>query len=72
MLKTPIASDCSQYYLLCFFFMAMIPTVYKYMEKFVILLSIGVIVIKGKETRVVTYTCRYSSGHIPYNSVISG
>ena len=29
---------------------------------------------KSKETRVVTYTCRYSSGHLidPYNPVMSG
>ena len=34
-------------------------------EKFVILHSIGmIIVIKSKETRVVTYTCRYFSGHL--------
>ena len=31
----------------------------KYKEKFEILQSIGIIVIKSKETRVVTYTCRY-------------
>jgi len=37
---------------------------YKYKEKLVILHSIGIIVIKRKETRVVTYTCRYSSGHL--------
>jgi len=30
----------------------------------VILLVIGIIVIKSKETRVITYTCRYSSGHL--------
>ena len=30
----------------------------------VILLSIGIIVIKSKGTRVVTYTCRYSCGHL--------
>ena len=28
-------------------------------QKFVILQSIGVIVVKSKETRMVTYTCRY-------------
>jgi len=33
-------------------------------KKLVILQSIGIIVIKSKETRVVTYTCRYSSGHL--------
>ena len=33
-------------------------------EKLVILQSIGIIVIKSKNTRVVTYTCRYSSGHL--------
>ena len=36
----------------------------KYKEKFVILQSIEIIVIKSKETRVVTYTCRYASGHL--------
>ena len=35
-----------------------------YKEKLVILLSIGIIVIKNKETRVITYTCRYSRGHL--------
>ena len=39
---------------------------YKYKEKLVILHSIGIIVIKRKETRVVTYTCRYSSGYLVY------
>ena len=34
----------------------------KYKEKLVILQSIGIIVIKSKETRVIT--CRYSSGHL--------
>ena len=29
----------------------------KYKEKFVILQSIGIIVIKSKETRVITYSC---------------
>ena len=33
----------------------------KYKENFVILQS-GIIVLKSKETRVVAYTCRYSSG----------
>jgi len=33
-------------------------------EKLVILQLIGVIVIKSKETRVIAYTCRYSSGHL--------
>jgi len=33
---------------------------YKYKEKLVILEPIGIIVIKSKEARVVTYTCRYS------------
>ena len=37
---------------------------YKYMGKWVILQSIRIIVIKSKETRVVTYTCRYSSGYL--------
>ena len=36
----------------------------KYKEKLVILQLIGIIVIKSKETRVITYTCRYSSGHL--------
>jgi len=36
----------------------------KYNEKLVTLLSIWIKVIKSKETRVFTYTCRYSSGHI--------
>ena len=31
-------------------------------ENFVILQSIGIIAIKSRETRVVIYTCRYSSG----------
>ena len=37
---------------------------YKYKEKLVILQSIGIIVIKSKETKVITYTCRYSSGNL--------
>jgi len=36
-------------------------------EKLLILQAIGIIVIKSKETRVVTYTCRYSSGHLITN-----
>jgi len=36
----------------------------KYKEKLVILQSIGVIAIKSKKTRVITYTCKYSSGHL--------
>jgi len=36
----------------------------KFKEKLVILQAIGIIVIKSKETRVVTYTCRYSSGYL--------
>jgi len=36
----------------------------KYKEKFVILQLIRIIVIKSKETRVVTFTCRYSSGQL--------
>jgi len=36
----------------------------KYKEKLVILQSIGIVVIKSKETRVITYTCRYSGGHL--------
>jgi len=35
-----------------------------YKEKLVILHSIGIIVIKSKETRVITYTCRYFSGYL--------
>ena len=34
----------------------------KYKEICVILQSIGIIVIKSRETRAVIYTCRYSSG----------
>jgi len=36
----------------------------KYKEKFVILQAIGIIYIKSTETRVVAYTCRYSSGQL--------
>jgi len=36
----------------------------KYKKKLVILQSIGIILIKSKETRVITYICRYSSGHL--------
>ena len=36
----------------------------KYKEKRTILHSIGIIVIKSKETRVIINTCRYSSGHL--------
>ena len=36
----------------------------KYKEKLVILRSIGIIVLKSKEKRMITYTCRYSSGHL--------
>ena len=36
----------------------------KYRKKMVILQSIGIVVIKSKETRVITYTCTYSSGHL--------
>ena len=40
-----------------------------YKEKIVILHSIGIIVIKSRETRAIIHTCRYSSGHFnPYNS----
>ena len=35
-----------------------------YKENLVILLTIGIIVIKNKETRVIVYTCRYSSGQL--------
>ena len=33
-------------------------------KKSVIFQSIGIIVLKDKETRVVSYTCRYSSKHL--------
>jgi len=36
----------------------------KYKEKLVILQSIRIIVIKSKETRVITHTCRYSGGQL--------
>jgi len=36
----------------------------KHKEKLVILQSIGIVVIKSKETRMITYTCRYSNGHL--------
>jgi len=36
----------------------------KYKEKLVILQSIGIKVIKSKETRMITYTCTYSSGNL--------
>ena len=39
-----------------------------YKEKFVILQAIGIIELKSKETRVVAYTCRYSSGPLIPNS----
>ena len=34
----------------------------KYKKKLIILQSIGIILTKSKETRMITYTCRYSSG----------
>ena len=37
---------------------------HKYKKKLAILQSIGIIVIKSKEIRVVTYTCRYSGGNL--------
>ena len=40
----------------------------KYKEKIVILQSIGIIVIKSKETRMITYTCKYSSWDLIPNS----
>ena len=40
----------------------------KYKENFVILQAIGIILIKSKETKVVAYTCRYSSGPLIPNS----
>ena len=39
-----------------------------YKTKFAILQAIGIIQIKSKETRVVAYTCRYSSGPLIPNS----
>ena len=41
---------------------------YKYKENFVILQNIGIIYIQNKATRVVAYTCRYSSGPLIPNS----
>jgi len=35
-----------------------------YKENLLILQSMEIIVIKSKETGVVTYTCKYSSGHL--------
>ena len=40
----------------------------KYEEKYVISQSIGITVIKSKETRVVAYTYKYSSGSLIPNS----
>ena len=40
----------------------------KYKKKLVILQSIGILVIKSKETRVITYTYRHSSGPLIPNS----
>jgi len=36
----------------------------KYKEKLVILQPIGIIITKSKETKMITYICRYSSGHL--------
>ena len=36
----------------------------KYKEKFVLLQSIGLIIIKNRKTKLVAYTCRYSSGYL--------
>ena len=47
---------------------------YTYKKKIVILQSIGIIVIKNKETRVITYTFRYSGGSMifsMYNFTVS-
>ena len=41
---------------------------HKYKEKLLILQSIGIVVIKSKETRVIIYTCRYSNGSLIPNS----
>jgi len=49
-------------------FADIILNLYKYKEKLVILQLIGIIVIKIKETRMITYTCRYSSVHLIPNS----
>ena len=38
--------------------------IYKYKEKLVILQLIEIIVLKSKETKVITYTCRYSSENL--------
>ena len=41
----------------------------KYKKNFVVLQSIGIIVIKRRETRSVNHTYRYSNGQFnPYNS----
>ena len=45
---------------------------HKCKEKLAILQSIGIILIKSKETRVVTYTCIYSSGFLIPNSLWHG
>jgi len=44
----------------------------KHKEILGILQSIGIVIIKSKRTRVVAYTCRYSSELLIPNSVISG
>ena len=67
----PRSSSCSGKGLkrtLCFFSTQQQTKCHKYKENLVIFQSIGIIVIKSRETRVVTYTCRYSSGHLILNS----
>ena len=49
---------------LLYFMSTMVAIKYTSIRKIVILQSIGIIIIKSKETRVVTYTCKYSSGHL--------
>ena len=45
---------------------------YKYKENLVILQPTEIITEKSKETRVVTYTCRYSSGYLSLIQLWSG
>jgi len=49
---------------------ANLPWSVPYKEKFVILQSIWVIVIKSRETRAAIYTCRYFSGNCPYTMYV--
>ena len=64
-------SGYGAYWLICFLLINSWPGSYyfnklsnKCKRKLVILQAIGIIEIKSKETRVVTYTYRYSSGHL--------